>query len=217
MRRDAISASSAGAHFARTSWLTCLPMRPPRLADDCHRCVHEPLRAVRSCRASADLLPRRRAGGCIGTGLFVGAGGALANGGPLGLWLGYSIMGWCVPSSLLLDASSSSRLLTFLPSDLPTPSPSALGTSLPPPLLQHRRHHDGRARRDDNSLPRLGRLHALLGPLRRPGSRVRRALPPLEPARAHIPRPPARSTDSRSRARAASLSAGTSASCSLEP
>merc|ERR1711939_281594 len=30
-------------------------------------------------------------GGCIGTGLFVGAGGALATGGPLGLWLGYTI------------------------------------------------------------------------------------------------------------------------------
>ncbi|GAA6021318.1 hypothetical protein JCM10207_002695 [Rhodosporidiobolus poonsookiae] len=35
-------------------------------------------------------------GGCIGTGLFVGAGGALAGGGPLGLWLGYSVMGIAV-------------------------------------------------------------------------------------------------------------------------
>ncbi|KAM0745998.1 putative amino acid transporter [Meredithblackwellia eburnea MCA 4105] len=32
-------------------------------------------------------------GGTIGTGLFVGAGGALATGGPLGVLLGYSIMG----------------------------------------------------------------------------------------------------------------------------
>ena len=32
-------------------------------------------------------------GGCIGTGLFLGAGSALATGGPLGLCLGYSIMG----------------------------------------------------------------------------------------------------------------------------
>ncbi|CDZ98637.1 amino acid transporter [Phaffia rhodozyma] len=32
-------------------------------------------------------------GGTIGTGLFVGAGGALAAGGPVGCLLGYSIMG----------------------------------------------------------------------------------------------------------------------------
>ncbi|KAF8319959.1 putative general amino acid permease [Clavulina sp. PMI_390] len=32
-------------------------------------------------------------GGVIGTGLFLGSGGALANGGPVGLWLGYIIMG----------------------------------------------------------------------------------------------------------------------------
>ncbi|GAA5834721.1 hypothetical protein JCM9279_007091 [Rhodotorula babjevae] len=40
-------------------------------------------------------------GGCIGTGLFVGAGGALANGGPLGLWLGYSIMG-CIVGTMMV-------------------------------------------------------------------------------------------------------------------
>ena len=28
-----------------------------------------------------------------GTGLFLGTGGALANGGPLGLFMGYSLMG----------------------------------------------------------------------------------------------------------------------------
>lgn len=37
-------------------------------------------------------------GGVIGTGLFLGTGGALRNGGPLGLFLGYLIMGsiWSV-------------------------------------------------------------------------------------------------------------------------
>ncbi|GAA5892923.1 hypothetical protein JCM6882_006895 [Rhodosporidiobolus microsporus] len=40
-------------------------------------------------------------GGCIGTGLFVGAGSALATGGPLGLWLGYSIMGLLVGSMMI--------------------------------------------------------------------------------------------------------------------
>ncbi|SGY47921.1 BQ5605_C001g00591 [Microbotryum silenes-dioicae] len=39
-------------------------------------------------------------GGTIGTGLFVGAGGALATGGPLGIWLGYSIMGLVVYSMM---------------------------------------------------------------------------------------------------------------------
>lgn len=32
-------------------------------------------------------------GGVIGTGLFLGTGGALHNGGPLGLFLGYLVMG----------------------------------------------------------------------------------------------------------------------------
>ncbi|GJN92789.1 hypothetical protein Rhopal_005827-T1 [Rhodotorula paludigena] len=35
------------------------------------------------------------------TGLFVGAGGALASGGPLGLWLGYTIMGLTVGTMML--------------------------------------------------------------------------------------------------------------------
>ncbi|BGP14290.1 hypothetical protein JCM10213_004254 [Rhodosporidiobolus nylandii] len=40
-------------------------------------------------------------GGTIGTGLFVGAGSALATGGPLGLWLGYSIMGLVVGTMMI--------------------------------------------------------------------------------------------------------------------
>ncbi|GAA6028004.1 hypothetical protein JCM8097_001825 [Rhodosporidiobolus ruineniae] len=40
-------------------------------------------------------------GGCIGTGLFVGAGSALATGGPLGLWLGYSLMG-CIVGTMMI-------------------------------------------------------------------------------------------------------------------
>ena len=32
-------------------------------------------------------------GGVIGTGLFLGTAGSLANGGPVGLLLGYSAMG----------------------------------------------------------------------------------------------------------------------------
>ncbi|PWN25795.1 putative general amino acid permease [Jaminaea rosea] len=43
------------------------------------------------------LLPRHLAmisiGGVIGTGLFLGSGGSLHNGGPLGLWLGYILIG----------------------------------------------------------------------------------------------------------------------------
>ncbi|GAA5923553.1 hypothetical protein JCM1841_002980 [Sporobolomyces salmonicolor] len=40
-------------------------------------------------------------GGTIGTGLFVGAGSALATGGPLGIFLGYTIMG-CVVGSMMV-------------------------------------------------------------------------------------------------------------------
>lgn len=42
-------------------------------------------------------------GGGIGTGLFVGTGSALANAGPLGLLLAYSVVGlilWCVMESI---------------------------------------------------------------------------------------------------------------------
>lgn len=31
-------------------------------------------------------------GGAIGTGLFIGSGGALQSGGPVGVWLGYIFM-----------------------------------------------------------------------------------------------------------------------------
>ncbi|KAL1412631.1 hypothetical protein Q8F55_000378 [Vanrija albida] len=40
-------------------------------------------------------------GGAIGTGLFVGSGGALANGGPVGLWLAYCIMASMVFSMMV--------------------------------------------------------------------------------------------------------------------
>jgi amino acid transporter len=42
-------------------------------------------------------------GGGIGTGLFIGTGSALANAGPLGLLLAYSVVGmilWCVMESV---------------------------------------------------------------------------------------------------------------------
>ena len=34
--------------------------------------------------------------GSIGTGLFLGSGGALTTGGPVGMWLGYLFMGGLV-------------------------------------------------------------------------------------------------------------------------
>ena len=49
--------------------------------------------------------------GVIGTGLFLGTGGALANGGPLGLLLGYTVVGiicYCVMISL-------GEMISFLP------------------------------------------------------------------------------------------------------
>ncbi|WVF69298.1 hypothetical protein IAT40_004074 [Kwoniella sp. CBS 6097] len=50
-------------------------------------------------------------GGVIGTGLFLGTGSALAHGGPLGLFLGYALMGsicYCVMISL-------GEMISFLP------------------------------------------------------------------------------------------------------
>lgn len=40
-------------------------------------------------------------GGAIGTGLFIGSGGALANGGPVGVWLGYTLMATMVYSMMV--------------------------------------------------------------------------------------------------------------------
>lgn len=40
-------------------------------------------------------------GGAIGTGLFIGSGGALAAGGPVGVWLGYTIMATMVYSMMV--------------------------------------------------------------------------------------------------------------------
>lgn len=50
-------------------------------------------------------------GGVIGTGLFVGTGGSLANGGPVGLFLGYLTMGTIVFSVMI----SLGEMVAFLP------------------------------------------------------------------------------------------------------
>ncbi|RSH95793.1 hypothetical protein EHS25_000885 [Saitozyma podzolica] len=50
-------------------------------------------------------------GGVIGTGLFLGTGSALANGGPLGLFLGYTLMGSICYSVMI----SLGEMIAFLP------------------------------------------------------------------------------------------------------
>ena len=40
-------------------------------------------------------------GGAIGTGLFIGSGAALADGGPVGCWLGYILMSSMVYSMMV--------------------------------------------------------------------------------------------------------------------
>jgi amino acid transporter len=50
-------------------------------------------------------------GGVIGTGLFLGTGSALANGGPLGLFLGYALMGSICYSVMI----SLGEMIAFLP------------------------------------------------------------------------------------------------------
>ncbi|CBQ68787.1 probable general amino acid permease [Sporisorium reilianum SRZ2] len=50
-------------------------------------------------------------GACIGTGIFLGVGGALKNGGPLGLLLGYSVIASVVVAVMLMVC----ELTTFLP------------------------------------------------------------------------------------------------------
>ncbi|SPO27935.1 probable general amino acid permease [Ustilago trichophora] len=50
-------------------------------------------------------------GACVGTGIFLGVGGALKNGGPLGLLIGYSIIASIVVSVMLMVC----ELTTFLP------------------------------------------------------------------------------------------------------
>lgn len=50
-------------------------------------------------------------GACIGTGIFLGVGGALKNGGPLGLLIGYSLIASVVVAVMLMVC----ELTTFLP------------------------------------------------------------------------------------------------------
>ena len=50
-------------------------------------------------------------GGVIGTGLFLGTGNALANGGPLGLFLGYTLMGSICYSVMI----SLGEMIAYLP------------------------------------------------------------------------------------------------------
>lgn len=40
-------------------------------------------------------------GGSIGTGLFIGTGGALAKGGPLGVLIAWAVMGTSLPSRII--------------------------------------------------------------------------------------------------------------------
>lgn len=50
-------------------------------------------------------------GSCVGTGIFLGVGGALKNGGPLGLLLGYSVIASTVVAVMIMVC----ELTTFLP------------------------------------------------------------------------------------------------------
>lgn len=50
-------------------------------------------------------------GGVIGTGLFLGTGNALANGGPLGLFMGYALMGSICYSVMI----SLGEMISYLP------------------------------------------------------------------------------------------------------
>ena len=63
-----------------------------------------------------------------GTGLFLGTGGALANGGPLGLFMGYSLMG----SVCLATMVSLGEMISYLP--IPG-GPVALATRFVDPAL----------------------------------------------------------------------------------
>jgi amino acid permease len=51
-------------------------------------------------------------GGTIGTGLFIGIGGGLATGGPLSLFLGYSITGLAIFAMVSCDLLSSTICYT---------------------------------------------------------------------------------------------------------
>lgn len=47
--------------------------------------------------------------GSIGTGLFLGSGGALATDGPVGMWLAYAIMGALVGIMMMSLVSSNTH------------------------------------------------------------------------------------------------------------
>ena len=61
-------------------------------------------------------------GGVIGTGLFLGTGNALANGGPLGLFLGYCTMGTICYSVMVSPVSSPCSPTPIRGSSRPRPS-----------------------------------------------------------------------------------------------
>lgn len=65
--------------------------------DASHELIDRPLESERPDKLKRGLSPRQTqmiaVGGIIGSGYFIGTGAALATGGPVGLLLGYAIMG----------------------------------------------------------------------------------------------------------------------------
>lgn len=73
------------------------------------RSVHVRVRCLQSCSLTS---PRTCSiGGVIGTGLFLGTAGSLQNGGPVGLLLGYTVVGTITYSVMI----SLGEMIAYLP------------------------------------------------------------------------------------------------------